>query len=92
MEVDLDPARSRGHILTMIFGPPTFDKGHAYRTHLCQLIDSFETMIDALRQQLRELPVIEDLQRAIRRYLTHRRRVEAVVVIAVSTLDENRRV
>ena len=28
-EVDFDPARGRGHVLTVVVSAPTFDKGHS---------------------------------------------------------------
>lgn len=48
MQVYFNPARCRCNILTMIFSTPTLDKGHAYCTHFCELIDSFESTVDRL--------------------------------------------
>lgn len=92
VEVYLDPTRSRCHILTVVFRTPALNERHSNSTHLSQLVYSFETMIHALRQQLRELSVVEYLERTTRGYLAHGRRVEPVMVIAITTLHENRRV
>lgn len=89
VQVDLYPARSGRHVLAVVLGSPTLHERHTNRTHLRQLVDSFETMINALGQQLCKLPVVEDLQRTSGRYLTHGGGVEPVVVITVSTLDED---
>lgn len=48
MQVYFNPARCRCNILTMIFSTPTLHKGHAYCTHFCELIDSFESTVDRL--------------------------------------------
>lgn len=89
MQVDFYPAGRGRHVLTVVLRPPALHERHANRAHLRQLINRFEAMIDALGQQLRELPIIEDLERTTRRYFTYGGRVEAVVVVTVATLNEN---
>ena len=49
-------------------------------------------MIDALRQQLRKLLIIKNLERTAWRYLAHGTGMKSVMVIAISRLDEDRRV
>lgn len=90
--MNLNPARGRCYVLTVIFRTPAFNERHSNSTHLCQFIHSFETMIHTLGQQLRKLSIIEYLQRTTGRYLAYSRRVKSVMMITVATLDENRRV
>lgn len=92
VQVDLDPARRRRHVLPVVLRPPALHERHPDRAHLRQLINRLKTMVHTLREQLRELSVIENLQRTPRRYLAHGRRMETVVMVAVATLDEYRRV
>lgn len=89
MQVDLDPAGRGRHVLAVVLRPPALDERHPDRAHLRQLINRFETMIDALRQQLGELSIVKDLQRTSWRYFTHGRGMEAVVMVTVATLDED---
>lgn len=49
-------------------------------------------MIHALGQQLRKLSVVEYLEGTTGGYLAHGRRVEPVMVIAITTLHEYRRI
>lgn len=49
-------------------------------------------MIDALRQQLRELLIVEYLERAAGRYFADGARMKTMMMIAVSRLHEDRRV
>lgn len=46
-------------------------------------------MVDGLRQQLSKLLVVENLQAAAAGDLTHSRGMEAMVVVTVTTLDED---
>ena len=45
-----------------VLGAPTLDEAHPYRAHARQLVDRLEALVDALRQERRELLVVEDLQ------------------------------
>lgn len=92
VQVDLDPARRRRHVLSVVLRPPALHERHPDSAHLGQLVHRLEAVVHALGQQLRELPVVEDLQRAAGRNLAHGRRMEAVMVIAVTTLHEYRSV
>ena len=87
--MDLDPAGCTCYILSMVFGSPAFDKTHPYSAMLCQFINCFIAMINALRKQLGKLLIIEYFERAARRNFAHCRRMETVVVVAVAALDEN---
>lgn len=49
-------------------------------------------MINTLREQLCELLVIENLERASWRNFAHRARMEAVMVVAVARLNEDGRI
>jgi hypothetical protein len=60
--------------------------------HFGEIVDGFESVVDGLSEEGRELTVVEDLQRAPRRDLAHCRRVEPVRVVAVTRLHEYRRV
>lgn len=92
MQVDFDPTRSGSHVLPVVLRPPALDERHPNSAHLRQLVDRFEAVVHALREQLRELSVVKDFQRASRWNLTDGRRMEAMMMIAVATLDEDRRV
>ena len=60
--------------------------------HFSQFVNGFEAMIDRLREQLSKLLIIENLERAAGRDFAYGRRVESVVVIAVTRLNEYSRV
>lgn len=90
--MDLDPARSGGDILSMVFGAPPFDETHAYSAMFGELVHSLVPMVHALREELCKLLIVEDFQRALRRNLTYSGRVEAVVKVTVPRLDEHGRV
>jgi len=92
VQVDFNPARSTGHVLTMIFGAPAFDKRHSDCAHFGEFIDGFETMINRLRKQLSKFLIVENFERAAGRDFAYGRRVESVVVIAITRLDEYGRV
>jgi len=92
VEVDLYPAGSRGHVLSVVLGPPALHEGHADGAHLGELVHGLEPVVDGLGQQRGELLVVEDLQAAAGRDLADGGRVEAVVVVAVPGLDKDGRV
>lgn len=92
VQVYLYPARGRRHVLAVVLRPPALHKRHPNRAHFGQLVHGLETMVHALRKQLREFPIIEDLQGTARRDLTHSRRMETVVMITIAALNENRRI
>lgn len=70
-------------------GSTYLDKAHADGTHLRELVNSLEAVVDGLRQQLGKLLVVENLQAAAAGNLTHSRGMKAVVVVTVTTLDED---
>lgn len=92
MKMYFDPTRSRCNVLSMILSAPALHKAHSNCTHLSELIDRLKAMINRLRQQLRKLLVVEDLQRAARWNLAHCAGMKAMVMVAVAALHENRRV
>lgn len=69
--------------------PGYLNEAHADGTHLGELVDGLEPMVDRLSQQLCKLLVVENLQAAATGDLTHSCRVEAVVVVTVTALDED---
>ena len=56
------------HMLVLIFEPTrvdlTFHKAHTNGAHLSEFKDGFKSVVDRLREQLRKLLVVEDLERA----------------------------
>lgn len=64
-------------------------KAHTDGTHLGELIDSLEAVVDGLGQKLGKLLVVENLQAAFAGDLTHGRRMEAMVIITITALDED---
>lgn len=89
MQVNLNPAGRAGHILAVVFCSPALNKAHADGTHLGQLINGLEAVVDGLGQQLSKLLIVENLQAAAAGNLTHSCGMEAVVVVTVTTLDED---
>ena len=92
VEVNLNPAWRAGHVLTVVLCSPTLHKAQAYSTHLGQLKDSLVALRDGQRQQAGKVLVVEDAKAAAGRDLAHSRRVEAVILIAVTTLNKDTRV
>lgn len=89
MQMHFYPAGGAGHILSMIFCTPALHKAHSDGAHLCELVDSLEAVVDRLGQQLSKLLVVKNLEAAAAGDLADGGGVEAVVVVAVSTLDED---
>lgn len=89
MQVHFDPAGGAGDILSMILCSPALDKAHPNGTHLGKLIDGLKAMVNRLSQKLSKLLVVENLQATSTGDLAHSGRVEAVVVITVTTLNKN---
>lgn len=90
MEVHLNPARCRRHILSVILSAPSFDKGHSDGAHFSQLIHSLEAVVHALGQQSGKLLVIENFETTARRYFADCGWVKCVVVVAVARLHKDR--
>lgn len=65
------------------------DEAHADSAHLGELVDGLKAIVHRLSQQLCKLLVIEDLEAAAAGDLAHSGGVEAVVVVAVSALNED---
>jgi hypothetical protein len=78
--------------LPPVLGAPPFDKTHADRAHASELVDGFESLTHALRQQFGEFLILEYLQIAAGRNFAHRRRMPAVTLVAIGRLDEYRRI
>jgi len=68
---------------------PYLDEAHPDGAHLGELVHGLKAVVDRLGQKLSELLVVENLEAAPAGDLAHGGRVEAVVVIAVTALDEN---
>lgn len=92
MKVNLDPARGGCDILSVILCTPTLYKAHPDRTHFGQLVDCLESMVDRLSKKSGKLLVIENLEAAAGRNLTHRGGMESMVVVTVSRLHEYSRI
>ena len=71
VQVQLDPAGRGRDRLPAVLGTPALDEAHADRAHASQLVDSLEALVNRLRQQGRELLVVEDLQVAAGRDLAY---------------------
>jgi len=84
MKVNLNPARGGSDILPVILCPPPLHKTHPDRTHLGQLVDCLESMVDRLSEESSKLLVVENLEAASGRNFAHRGRVESMVVVAIS--------
>ena len=65
----LNPARRASDILTMVLCTPSLDKAHANCTHLCQLVDGLEALVDGESEELGKLLVVENLEAATGRDL-----------------------
>lgn len=89
VEVDLDPARRRRDVLTMVLGAPALDEAQSHRAHLGEFKDGLVAALDRVGELTREVAVVEDAQAAAGGYLADRRRVKAVMLVAVATLDED---
>lgn len=89
MEMNFNPTGGAGDVLTVIFCSPALDEAHADSAHLGELVDGLKAIVHRLSQQLRKLLVIEDLEAAAAGDLAHSGGVEAVVVVAVSALNED---
>lgn len=89
MKMYFYPARGARHILSVILCAPALYKAHADGAHLGELVDGLESMVDRLSEQLSEFLVVEDLEAAAAGDLADSCGVEAMMVVAVSTLDEN---
>ena len=92
IEVDFDPARRACDILSVVLGTPALHKTQPYCAHLRQLKYSLVAVRDRLWQQPGKVLIVKDTQTAAGRYLTDGRRVKAVVLVAVTALNENARV
>lgn len=92
VQMHLDPTRRTSHILSMVFGTPAFNETHPNGAHFSQFVYCFETVVHTLREQLRELGIIEDPQRTTGRNFAHGRRVKSVVMIAITGLHEDGRI
>ena len=85
----LDPARSAGHSLSPVLRPPTLDEAHPDSTHAGQLVHRLEPLVHRLRQEVRKLLVVEDLEMAPRGDLADGGGVPAVADVGVGALDED---
>ena len=62
VQVELDPARCRGHDLPAVLGAPALDEADPDGAHARQAVDSLEALVDRLGQHRGKLEVVEDLQ------------------------------
>lgn len=86
----LHPTRRTGNIIPLVFAAPSLNETHADRAHLGQLVNRLKPMMNGFIQQLCERGIVENLQRAPRWYFADGGIVEAVAVVAVLRLDEDR--
>ena len=88
VQVNLNPAWSGGHVLSVVLRPPTLHKGHSDGAHLGQFVDGLKAMVNRLSEKGGELLIVENFQAAARGNLADSSGVEAVVIVAVPGLDE----
>ena len=88
VKVDFNPAWCAGDILPVVLGTPAFHKTQPYGTHLCELKHSLIAMRDRLCEQPSKVLVVKYTKTAAGRYLTDGSRMKAVVIVAVTTLNE----
>lgn len=86
----LHPTRRTGNIIPLVFAAPSLDETHADGAHLGQLVNRLKPMMNRLIQQPCKLGIVENLQRTPRWYFADGGMVEAVAVVAVLRLDEDR--
>lgn len=55
VEMDLNPARSRGDVLPMVLGPPALHERGPDGAHFRQLVDRFEAMVHSVGQEMGKL-------------------------------------
>ena len=86
------PTWSTCDVLPVIFRTPAFHEAHSYGTHFSEFINGFETVIDALTKKSSKFLIIEDLEATSGWNLAHCCRVEAMVIVTISTLNKYRAV
>lgn len=89
MEVNLNPAWSAGNILSMVLCSPALDKTHSNGAHLGELIHGLKPMVNRLSQKLGKFLIVKNLETAAAGNLTDSGGVEAVVEVAISTLNKD---
>lgn len=89
MEVNLNPAWGTGYILSVVLRSPALDKTHSNGTHLGELIHSLKPMVDWLSQELSKLLIVKNFEAAAAGNLTDGGGVEAMVKVAVPTLNKD---
>lgn len=87
----LYPAWSGSDGLSTVLGPPPFDEAHSYSAHSGQLINSFKSLTDALREQRREFLVVKDLEITAGWNLADGCGMPPVSLVAVGRLNEDGR-
>lgn len=87
--MDLNPAWSTGNVLSMVLRSPALDKAHSNGAHLGELIHSLKPMVDGLSQKLSKLLIVEDFEAAAAGNLTDSGGMEAMVKVAVPTLNKD---
>ena len=92
IKMDFDPAGGACDILSVVLGAPALHKAQSYRAHLGQLEYGLVATWDGLSKQMCKVLIVEDAETAARRDLTDGRRMKAVILVAVPTLNENTRV
>jgi len=92
VQMNFHPTRRAGHVLAMVLGTPTLDEAHTYGTVFGELVHRLVSVVHALREQLRELLIVEYFQCALGRDFTHGGRVEPVMKVTVARLHEDRRI
>lgn len=90
MEMDLYPAWCAGDVLSMVLRPPALHKAHSNGAHLGQSVNSLETLVHTLCQQLGKVLIVEYFEGAAGGYLADRGWVEMMGKVAVSTLYKQR--
>ena len=87
--MNLNPAWSASDILSVVLSAPALHKTQPYRAHLGELKHSLVAARDGLGKPVCKVLIVEDAETAARRDLADGRRVKAVILVAVATLNEN---
>lgn len=87
--MNLNPAWSTGNVLSMVLCSPALDKTHSNGAHLGELIHGLKPMVDGLCQKLSKLLIVKNFEATAAGNLTDGGRMEAMVKVAVPTLNKD---
>lgn len=88
MKMNLNPTRSTGNILPVIFRSPALNKTHSNGAHFGELVHCLKPMVDRLGQKLSKLLIVKNFEAAAAGNLTDSCGMKAVMKVAVPTLNK----